>query len=329
MGRKDLYQFNYLDNYERFADQVNGALFGGRQVVKPEELEPEESRTVYLGREAGEDEQIDNFVDKTCMWRGRQIHIITVQNQSYTDYRMVLRNMLSESIGYHKQWRRKKDAHRKVKDQKKGSDAFLSGIDRGEKFTPIITLIVYCGAEHSWDGARCLYDLLDIDEEMKEYVTNYKLNLYDCHEHDTFREYRTGLRQMFETIRYGKDKEQLRRVIEADREAYTNMDNDTRQLLEVMANVRISEEYKKMENGKEKYNMCKAIEDMIADGKMEGRLELLIQLVCRKLQKNKTADVIADELEEELSEIERVIEAQQKVGSFDVGQICKLMMECC
>lgn len=29
MGRKDLYQFNYLDSYERFADQVNGALFGG------------------------------------------------------------------------------------------------------------------------------------------------------------------------------------------------------------------------------------------------------------------------------------------------------------
>lgn len=117
--------------------------------------------------------------------------------------------------------------------------------------------------------------------------------------------------------------------MEADREAYTNLDNDTRQLLEVMANVRISEEYKKMENGKERYNMCKAIEDMIADGKMEGRLEHLIQLVCRKLQKNKTAEVIADELEEELSEIERVIAAQQKVGSYDVGQICKLMMECC
>ena len=40
MGKKDEYQFDYLDDNHRFADQVNGALFQGRQVVKPEELEP-------------------------------------------------------------------------------------------------------------------------------------------------------------------------------------------------------------------------------------------------------------------------------------------------
>jgi hypothetical protein len=51
MGVKDAYQFDYLDDNQRFADQVNGALFGGRQVV---------------------------------------------------------RNMLSESIAYNKQWRQKK-----------------------------------------------------------------------------------------------------------------------------------------------------------------------------------------------------------------------------
>ena len=31
MGKKDEYQYDYLDDYERFADQVNGALFGGRR----------------------------------------------------------------------------------------------------------------------------------------------------------------------------------------------------------------------------------------------------------------------------------------------------------
>ena len=41
MGKKDVYQFDYLDDNERLADQVNGALFHGRQVVRPEELEPE------------------------------------------------------------------------------------------------------------------------------------------------------------------------------------------------------------------------------------------------------------------------------------------------
>ena len=33
-----------------------------------------------------------------------------------------------------------------------------------------------------------------------------------------------------------------------------------------MANVKIQEEYKVMEQGKERYNMCKAVEDMREDG---------------------------------------------------------------
>lgn len=39
MGKKDEYQYDYLDDNERFADQINGALFGRRKVVKPEELD--------------------------------------------------------------------------------------------------------------------------------------------------------------------------------------------------------------------------------------------------------------------------------------------------
>ena len=34
MGKKDEYQYDYLDDYERFADQVNGALFRGRQLFE-------------------------------------------------------------------------------------------------------------------------------------------------------------------------------------------------------------------------------------------------------------------------------------------------------
>ena len=38
-------------------------------------------------------------------------------------------------------------------------------------------------------------------------------------------------------------------------------------------------------------------------------------------------EVMAEELEEELSEIEKVIAAQKKVGSYDVEQICMAMIE--
>ena len=279
MGTKDDYQYDYLDDYVRFADQVNGALFGGRQVVKPDELEPADAMAVYLGKEAGARKNYRDITDKARTWRGRLIHIITIQNQTYVDYRMVLRNMLAESIGYHKQWRQNKAAHEKAKDLDSGSDEFMSKMKRDEKFTPIITLVVYCGTEHGWDGARCLYDLLDIDDDMKEYVTNYKLNLYDCHEHDTFDEYHTGLRQLFEVIRYGRDKEQLQRIMEENREIYINMDKDTRELIEVMANIKISEKYTTVENGKERFNMLKAFEDMRLEGRTEGMAKAIMELL--------------------------------------------------
>lgn len=342
MGRKDEYQYDYLDDNERFADQINGALFHGVQVVKADELDPADMQNVYLGREVGRRENYKTISDKVRMWRGGLLHIISLQNQSYVDYRMVLRNMLSESIGYHKQWKHRKAAHEREGDLTSGTDAFFSGMERDEKFIPIITLVVYCGTEHGWDGARCLHDLLEIDERLKQYVTNYTLNLYDCHAHDTFDEYRTGLRQLFEVIRYGRDKEELRRVIEENREAYSGIDRETKELLEVVADIKIPEEYgeAERENGngaRRRYNMCKAFEDYRLEGKEEGReegriegkAEHLIQLVCRKLQKRKPVAVIAEELEEELSVIERVIEAQRKVGSYDAEQICKVYMARC
>ena len=331
MGRADDYQFDYLDDNRRFADQVNGALFQGRQVVKPDELEPADRKIVYLGEEEGQRKEFKTVVDKIRIWRGKLIHILAIENQTYVDYHMVLRNMLTECLSYHNQWKRKKAGHVEAKDFEIGTDAYFSGMAKDEKFMPVITLVVYCGMEHPWDGARCLHELLEIDEEMRSFVTNYKLNLYDCHEHDSFEEYRTGLRQLFEVVRYGSNKEKLQQIMEQNKEAYSRMDSDTRRLLEVVANIKIKEEEEAMENGEKKYNMCKAFVDMKLEGIEEGRKEErryhLVHTVCIKLRKNKQPEMIADELEEELSEIEQVIAAQKKVGSYDVEQICMAMME--
>lgn len=336
MGRADEYQFNYLDDNNRFADQVNGALFHGRQVVKPDELEPADMQVVYLGKESGRRKNYKTIVDKMRLWRGRLIRILAIENQTYVDYHMVLRNMLTECLSYERQWEQKRLVHERKDDLKVGTDEFMSGMTKGEKFIPVITLVVYCGTEHPWDGARCLHELLEIDDEVKEFVTNYRLNLYDCHEHDTFDEYHTGLRQLFEVVRYGKDKTKLQEVMEANREAYSHLDNDTKELLEVVAKVKIKEE-QGMEKEEKKYDLCKAFVDMKLEGieegkaegkiegKIEGKREYLVRTVCIKIQKNKSAEVIADELEEELAEVERIIEAQKQVGSYDVERICMMM----
>lgn len=283
MGIKDEYQFDYLDDNQRFADQVNGALFGGKQIVKPEELEPMEPQSVNLENRAGKRRTAKTVVDKKRLWNGRKIHILVIENQNYVDYQMVFRNMLSESIAYNKQWKQKKAEHERQDDLKK-TDEYLSHMKKEEIFTPIITLVVYFGTEHPWDGAKCLYDLLDIDEDMKSVVSNYRLNLYDCQAHDTFEEYQTGLRQVFETVRYAKDKEKLQQIMEANREAYSRIDSETKEILEVIANVKIPEEFKLMEEGEERYDMCKAFEDMRLEGYEEGIEKGLIKGIQALIQ---------------------------------------------
>lgn len=335
MGKTDEYQFDYLEDNERFADQVNGALFKGRQIVKPDELEPVDGQVVYLGKEAGARKDYKAVVDKARMWRGRLFHILAVENQTYVDHHMVLRNMLSESLSYQKQWKQKKREHDREGDLRAGTDEFLSGMAKDEKFMPVITLVVYCGMDHPWNGARSLYDLLEVDEEMKEFVSDYKLNLYDCHEHDTFDEYKTGLRRLFEVVRYGGNKDELGKLLWENWEAYSRLDSDTWELIEVVAKVRLGEEYEVMENGERRYDMCKAFMDMklegveegIEQGIEQGKIMRLIEIICIKLRKNKTAAAIANELEEELLTINNIIRIQHEVGSYDVRQIYEAMQK--
>lgn len=110
-----------------------------------------------------------------------------------------------------------------------------------------------------------------------------------------------------------------------NREAYSRIDSDTREMLEVVGKVKIGEECEVMENEKKRYDICKAFLDMKQEGIEEERITHLIETVCKKLAKNKQAAVIAEELEEELPSVERVIKVQRQLGSYDVEQIYRAM----
>lgn len=71
MGKKDAYEFDYLDDDFRFADQINDALFHGEQIVKAQELEPAVAQSVYLGKDKKK-KGVKAVVDKARIWRGNQ-----------------------------------------------------------------------------------------------------------------------------------------------------------------------------------------------------------------------------------------------------------------
>lgn len=63
-----------------------------------------------------------------------------------------------------------------------------------------------------------------------------------------------------------------------------------------------------IENGEERFDMCKAFEDMRLEGKLEGEESKLAELTQKKLAKGKSIAIIADELEETEEKIRELIQ---------------------
>ena len=187
MGQRDLYQSDFYEDKSRFADVFNGILFGGKEVMKPEELETEDSVMVSIRNKKTAKKVI---ADKVRKWRGQYVSIMALENQTYVDYRMVLRVMEEEVIGYDKQRKEAYYQKRKRGIKFEGSE-YPSRMKKGQKFVPIITLVLYMGKDKLWDGARSLYEMLEIDDAVKPFVNDYKLNLFDYHDYENFDVFKT------------------------------------------------------------------------------------------------------------------------------------------
>ena len=60
---------------------------------------------------------------------------------------------------------------------------------KGDKYIPVITIVVYYVSGKPWDGARTLYELLDIkgnEESILPFISDYQMNIFDYHEYDDF-----------------------------------------------------------------------------------------------------------------------------------------------
>ena len=270
MGKKDLYQSEFYDDPRRFSDAFNGILFAGREVMKPEELEEADSVLVGLP-ESNSGRKV--ICDKIRRWKGRYVSLMVLENQSYVDYRMVFRAMKTEVMGYEKQ-QREALAEAKVKGIEWNSHEYLSRMKKEQKFVPIITLVLYMGIDQPWDGARSLHELLEIDERLKPFVNDYKLNLYDYHEHQDFSVFKTENRILFEALSCAGDEERMEEMLRSHPEWYERLDRESAKAILGIMGVRIDiDKIREMKEKEEVYNVCKAFDDHLERGRREGRRE--------------------------------------------------------
>ncbi len=150
-------------------------------------------------------------------------------------------------------------------------DEYLSRMRKTDKFIPVITIVIYYG-EKPWDGATTLHEMLNISEEMLQFVNDYKLLLVEARKNNLklHNMNNIDLFNLLEILlaREGTLSETRERAIEYAREH--SVDKSVVMTVAGAANCEI--DYTALER-KGEVGMCTVFEEYKKEGREEGREE--------------------------------------------------------
>lgn len=321
---KDFVQKQCLADEERFADLINGLLLNGEPKVRAGDLQEADTQSVvqtFLKNHKKKYVQLYRDVVKKVAF-GMNFIVIGVENQQMVHYLMPLRAMAYDVAEYQKQAVKIRKQVRKSRFIT-GAE-FLSGFRKSDKIFPCVTIVLFYG--EYWDGSKNLHELLDFSDiptELREYINNYTVHVFEIMKLSNTDVFQTDLKQIFDFIRYSKDKRKIKELLEED-VAYQAMDEDAYDMIATYTNAKELMVLKKQYRKDGKVNMCKALKDWAEEerqagteigteiGKEIGKAEILSVIVCKKIQKNYTLDMIADDLELDVEEVRPIYEAAKK-----------------
>ena len=333
MGKADVNVNIWLSEKKRFANLFNGVIYGGRQVILPEDLvEVNSVSSVSVKNRAGKTKNMKRYRDIIMKWRNQATLVLLAnESQDKVHYAMPHKVMLYDGMDYETQIRNNwKNFNDRRKQNKKAGQPlehltageYLSRFRKKDRLIPIISLVFYYGSE-PWDGPVDLYDMFQLEgtKEEKEilgnYLPNYKINLVDAERLEDVEKFSDDLQVILTMLKYRKDKDGLRNYVNENKKFFQKVDHETSQAMKAFLNMKqIPGE---TENEEEIINMCEAIQEMYDDGVrdgmkrgiQQGRDDLLKEKVKRKLQKQKSLEQIADELEEDVNVIRKIIKEVQ------------------
>ena len=257
MQDKDITQ-KMLEKYnDVFADILNVLLFAGRDVVDEYALTDALPMSMLKidGRVRSQERDIAKY------WRKSKINVALfgLENQTVAKKLMPLRVFGYDGAEYVKQSRKENSDKAKY---------------------PVITLVLYLGYEKRWNYPKTLFEVLDIDEDIKPYVNDFKINLFeiaylDREKIDLFKSDFRILADYLYQMRVNRDYIADETTIEHVEELLT--------LMSAMTGDNRFEETINELKGKENINMCEVLDRVeargIEKGRMEGRQEGIINIL--------------------------------------------------
>lgn len=157
MGQKDLTQKNLEYYPDVFADTVNALLYGGKQVLSPNDLQPAPTETLYPGQAKSLRNQFHDVSKYEIKTEEVKVQY-TLENETWCNSKMILRKAGYEGAVYREQY------DKKVRD-----------------IYPVISLVLYWG-QNSWRAAKSLrnfFEKKELPEEVQNHIDDIQLHVYD------------------------------------------------------------------------------------------------------------------------------------------------------
>lgn len=225
MGDIDISVKNFIKINSVFAQLFEKDVYHGTAHIEYDKLrELDTANQDMIGCNGGTYALLERFRDAekvTMLFRDNAAFqiILGVEGQTDVHYYMPIRCMEIDAVSYSAQCRKISQKAREAKILKK----YAGGVPKDTKIVPVVTLVFYTGIQ-PWDGPRSLYDMLDVPEEMKDWllqaVPDYQINLIDARHmaKEQINEFEGDLKSFLLMLQEHYDKEQLKTTLAAHRE---------------------------------------------------------------------------------------------------------------
>ena len=286
---KELYEDNLV-----FADTMNVLFFDGKPMIRAQDLsplDPTEEHTIFdddFVSKTESEEKADKTQRKTEAFSNQKyrdvLRMLQTQNgkleiriivgaeiQSHVHYAMPIRNLEYDALNLSRQLSARQKYNRE-NHLLKSKNEFLSGIKKGETFTPVLTVVVYLG-KGTWDAPKTLHEMFNLDgvpETLLAYVPDYRTAILQP-ESVTSKQLarmKSPLRHILGVIKASTNWQDMNNYVNQNKNDLSHLDSLTAGIISEACNMNIP----KQELEKEDVNMCEALVQLKEIGKTEGKV---------------------------------------------------------
>ncbi|MCI6497375.1 MAG: Rpn family recombination-promoting nuclease/putative transposase [Lachnospiraceae bacterium] len=290
MGEKDIAEKILMDNDDVFADVVNGLIFDGKPIIEEINLSNVKDKSQY--KISGKIHEQERDVAKVIECDGVKVMYVGIENQTDIDADETIRVIGYDVTSYRGQL-----------------------LGENEKKYPVITLVLYFG-ERKWSRNKTLYETLNILDNIKPFVNDYKINVFEI-AYMTSKEVEKFTSDFKIVADYFVQK-RMKRDYKPINKAIKHVDELLKLMTVLTGDSRFEEQIKEMHKEEGEVKMCEVLDKIenrgIEIGETRGRKigEKLGEVKALYFYMKKTPDEIGKIINMDEAEVMSVIKEIEK-----------------